>query len=73
MAAIREVLKNEHEDPGQVTSASDTDVDDGDSSDESFDYDYSDGDPVSEPDEEGLSERPSCMRWPRRFVARTST
>ena len=47
-----------------------TDTDDGggDSSDESFDYAYSDGDPVSEP-EKGVGTTPLCRRRPRRFAA----
>ena len=55
--AIRDdVLQNEHEGPDQVALASDTDDGGGGSSDESFNYDYSDGGPVSEPEEEGLEE-----------------
>ena len=56
MVAIRGVLQNEHEDPDQVALASDTDDGGGDSSDEPFDYDYSDGGPVSGPEKEGLEE-----------------
>ena len=57
MEAIRYVLQNEHEeDTDQVALASDTDDGGGDSPDEPFDYDYSDGGPVSEPEEEGLEE-----------------
>ena len=55
MKAIRDVLQSEHDDPGQVALASDTDVGEDDSSDESFDYVDSDGDPVSEPEEGGGS------------------
>ena len=38
MKAIRDVLQSEHDDPGQVALASDTDVGEDDSSDEPFDY-----------------------------------
>ena len=54
----RDILQNEHEGLDQAALASDTDDGGGDSSDEPFDYGYmySDGGPVSAPDEEGLEE-----------------
>ena len=51
MGAIRDVLQHGHEDPDQVALASDTDDRGGGLSDESFEYDYSDGGPVSESNE----------------------
>ena len=56
MEAIQDVLQNEHEDPGQVALASGIDDGGDDSPDATFDYDYSDGGPVSEPEEEVLGE-----------------
>ena len=50
----RDVLQNEHEDPDRAALASDTEDGGDDSSDELFDYDYLDGGPVSELDEENL-------------------
>ena len=51
-----DVLQNEHEDPDRAALASDTEDGGDDSSDESFDYGYLDGGPVSEPDEEDLED-----------------
>ena len=64
MEAIRDVLQNGHEDPDQVSLASDTDDGGGDSSEESFDYDYSDGGPVSEPEEGGSGRGPLAYGGP---------
>ena len=56
MEVRRDILQNEHEDLDRAALASDTEDGGDDSSDESFDYDYLGGGPVSEPDEEDLEE-----------------
>ena len=72
---VYKTQNEQHEDPDDqvATAAPDTDVGGGDSSGESFDYDDSDGGPVSEPDEGGLEEALVHMAVPGRFVARTRT
>ena len=58
-----------HTDTDQVALASDTDDGGDDSSDESFDYDYSDGGLISEPGG-GFRKMPLCIQ---RYVARIQT